>query len=124
MFLTEKVGVRVRSKDRSGYITGDLEDDHTACTRAHDRCRVRVHLRYTRAIIPTTVDVSDIDTCRPSRKNSRVLQIRGLHGAPARILIATGVPRLREQPISVSEPGDLKRPMNMPAEYLTTLEDS
>ena len=105
-------------------MTNDLQEDHSGCTTNHNRCRVCVHLRYSRAVIPTTVDVSDIEPCRPARKNSRVLQVRGLQGAPARILVATGVPRLREQPITVCEPGEEKRPMTMPAEYVTTLEET
>ncbi|KAL5484755.1 hypothetical protein ACEPAI_7397 [Sanghuangporus weigelae] len=95
LYTKFKVGVRVRSKDRAGYITGDLQEEHSGCMQVHDRCRVMVNLILGRTVTTTQVEVSDIDPCRPAKKNSTVLQIRGLNGGPARTLIATGVPRLR-----------------------------
>ena len=122
MYANFKVGVRSRSKDRAGYITGVLQEDHSECTPAHDCCRVTVQLVWGRSETATSVLASDIEPCRPSKKNSTVVQIRGLNGAPARTLIAKGVPRVREQPITVCEPGKERSLMYLPASFLTTLE--
>lgn len=123
LYSTHKVGVRVRSKDRAGYITGDLEEDHSSCSQKHDRCRVTVNLNWGRSVISTAVSASDIEPCRPVKKNQKVLQVRGLQGAPARKLIATGVSRIRDQPITVVEPGKEKQAMYIPAYQLTTLDE-
>ena len=122
-YETHKIGVRVRTSTRTGYITGVLEADHSACKGAHDRCRVQVYLVGPRNATKTTVDVRDIDPWRPSKKNCLALQIRGFEGTGARLLIARGVPRLREQPITVCEPGKENQNFYMPGSQLTTVVD-
>ena len=120
-YETNKIGVRVRSSNRTGYITGVLEEDHSACKGAHDGCRVQVYLAGSRNTTITTVDVRDVDPCRPSKKNSLALQIRGFEGTVARLLVARGVPRLREQPITVCEPGKENQIFYIPGSQLTTV---
>lgn len=114
--------MRVKSSNRAGFITGNLSEDHTRCCGAHDKCRIRVHVDWSRSIIETMVDVSDIEPCRPTKKNSTIAQIRGLQGMPTRILTAKSVPRQVGRGITVCEPTNERRTWDMDAWQLTYVE--
>ena len=124
-FAVRKVGVRVRSKDRHGYITGDLEEDHSGCKERHGHCRVQVSVVWPRTVSKTWVEVSDIDPLRPTKKNGLTLEIRCAQGTQARVLMACGVPKNREQPITVRDPDQNdRRTFNVPANQVTALVDN
>lgn len=69
-----------------------------------------------------SVEVSELEPCRPVKKNEKVLHVRGLEGAPVRLLVATGVPKRRDQQLTVCLPEDEKRTWYLHGWQVTKIE--
>ena len=70
----------------------------------------------------TSVDVTDLEPCRPVRKNEKVILIGGEEPWAYEPLTAVGVPKAREQPLKVEMPGKNHSVVEIPAARLTKLE--
>ena len=68
------------------------------------------------------VYASDIETSRPMKKEETVLQVRGTGAVGARLLIAKGVPKQLERPITVVSSDATKVRWDFPAWQLTRVE--
>lgn len=122
MYDLYKVYVRVKSKARAGFITGDIGEDHKECRDAHDKCRIIVHLDWSRTISATVVEVSDIESAKPTKKNQLCVQVNPLPTGVPLLLLAKGVPRSSERPITVCSVLDENKMWDVEAVCLTRVE--
>ncbi|KAL5514835.1 hypothetical protein ACEPAG_2151 [Sanghuangporus baumii] len=124
LYANHKVFVRSRSYSRAGYITGFLEQDHMRCHGFGHKCRVQIHIDWSRTISPTYVDVSDIDVCCPFKKGQRVIRVTGPDRG--KVFMVTGVPRFTQghKKIAISELSDRKRRWELPMFEFTKIESA